>query len=35
MTISATAIVLTRAADHPDCLLEFSRKLPAGARCKK
>jgi hypothetical protein len=35
MTISpAATIILTRAAGHPDCFLEFSRKLPPGARCK-
>ena len=35
MTLSpAAVIVLTRAAEHPDHLLEFQRKLPAVARRK-
>ncbi|ODU62520.1 MAG: hypothetical protein ABS99_00415 [Acetobacteraceae bacterium SCN 69-10] len=35
MTLSpAAAIVLTRAAEHPDRRLEFHRKLPTGGRHK-
>jgi len=35
MSISPTAtIVLTRAAEHPDRLLEFHRELPTAARIK-
>ena len=30
----AATIVLTRAAEHPDRLLEFHRKLPTAARIK-
>ena len=30
----AATIVLARAADHPDRLLQFDRKLPAAARHK-